>query len=358
MINGFQKRSLKTKIIEMEKISKTLIIGFLFVTLFTSSIWSQQNFKPVNKNASPEAKELLEYLYSINEKKIISGHCASGNDFNKWHKYVEDLTGKSPAIWGSGFGKYYKVGNGNAIVKEAIKRYKDGYIVTLMWHTGRPQDNPPFDWKTSTQGEMTDGEWKELTTSGTTLNKKWEKRVDSVATYLKELKKANIPVLWRPYHEMNGIWFWWGDKKGKDGYAKLWKMMYNRFVYHHKLNNLIWVWNANTPRDRENDEAYDYDLYFPGLDYVDVLAADVYHNDYKQSHHDDLLKLSKGKVIALGEVGEVPSPEILDDQPMWTWFMIWVQWVETHNTPQKVKDLYDYPRTLSLDEVKSDYNKK
>jgi mannan endo-1,4-beta-mannosidase len=121
------------------------------------------------------------------------------------------------------------------------------------------------------------------------------------------------------------------------------------------LDNLIWVWNANTPRDRENDEAYDYDLYFPGLEYVDVLAADVYHNDYKQSHHDDLLKLAKGKVIALGEVGEVPSPEILDNQPMWTWFMILVQWAETHNTRQQIKNLYDYPRTLSHDEVKNNF---
>lgn len=341
----------------MEKISNILIISFLFVLLFSSSVWSQQKFEPVNKNTSPEAKALLEYLYAINGKNIISGHHNYSSAMSKWHTYIENLTGKSPAIWGSDFGKYYVPGNGNSLVKEAIKRYKDGYIVTLMWHTGRPQDNPPFDWKTSTQGEMTDNEWKELTTPGTTLNKKWEARVDTIATYLKELKKANIPVLWRPYHEMNGIWFWWGDKKGKDGYVKLWKMMYDRFVDHHKLNNLIWVWNTNTPRDKKNDEAYDYELYFPGLDYVDVLAADVYHNDYKQSHHDDLLKLSQGKLIALGEVGEVPTTEILDEQPMWTWFMIWEKWVETHNTPQKVKDLYNYPRTLTLDEVKTGFNR-
>ena len=127
--------------------------------------------------------------------------------------------------------------------------------------------------------------------------------------------------------------------------------MYNRYVNYHKLNNLIWVWNTNTPRDRENDEAYDYELYFPGLEYVDVLAADVYHNDYKQSHHDDLLKLAKGKVIALGEVGEAPAPEMLTSQPMWAWFMIWSKWVETHNRPEQIKDLYNYPKTLSHGEV-------
>jgi len=341
----------------MGKLFKISIKGFLCILLLSSSVWSQQKFEPVNENASPEAKALLDYLYSINGKEIISGHCASDKDFNKWHKYVEDLTGKSPAIWGSGFYKYYKEGHADSIVQESIKRYKEGYVITLMWHTGRPQDNPPFDWKTSTQGELTENEWKDLTTAGTPLYKKWETRVDTIATYLKQLKKAKIPVLWRPYHEMNGIWFWWGDKKGKDGYVKLWKMMYDRFVNHHKLNNLIWVWNANAPRDRKDDEAYAYELYFPGLEYVDVLAADVYHNDYKQSHHDDLLTLSKGKIIALGEVGEVPNPEILINQPMWNWFMVWVQWVETHNTPKQIKALYKYPKTLSHGDVKEEWKK-
>ena len=354
---GIKKNYQELELFMMKKVYKIAVISFYFVFLFTNSICGQQKFNPVNKNATPEAKALLEYLYSIEGEKIISGHCASGKNFNQWHNYIENLTGRSPAIWGSGFGNYYKKGHADSVVQEAVRRYREGYIITLMWHTGRPQDNPPFDWKTSTQGEMTDTEWKELTTPGTALNMKWEARVDSIAIYLKKLKDAKVPVLWRPYHEMNGIWFWWGDKKGEDGFVKLWKMMYDRFVNYHNLDNLIWVWNANAPRERKNDEAYDYELFFPGIEYVDVLAADVYHNDYKQSHHDDLLKLGKGKVIALGEVGEVPSPEILASQPMWTWFMIWVQWAETHNTPHQLKELYKYPKTLSHDDVKTEFEK-
>ena len=332
------------------------ILVFLLLQLFLNTAFTQ-SFDPVNKNASPAARELLQYLYSVSGKKIISGQCISDKDMDKWPQYIKDITGKLPAVWGSGFYHYYVDGYADKIVNEAIKRHQEGHIITLMWHTGRPQDNPPFDWKTSTQGEMTDKEWKELTTPGTPLYKKWESRVDTIAGYLKKLQRAKVPVLWRPYHEMNGIWFWWGDKKGENGYVKLWKMMYDRFVHHHKLNNLIWVWNANAPRDLKDDEAYDYNLYFPGSDYVDVLAADIYHNDYKQSHHDDLLKLAKGKLIALGEVGEVPDPEILKQQPMWTWFMIWVQWAETHNTPGQIKKLYNHPETLSLEEVRAEKHK-
>lgn len=327
----------------------------LIIVLLASVLSAQQRFEPVNKNTSPEARALLEYLYSINGKKIISGHHNYSQNMDQWHKYVEDLTGKSPAIWGSDFINYFEEGNAEAIIKEATQRHRDGYIVTLMWHTGRPQDDPPFDWKTSTQGEMSEQEWNDLITPGTDLHEKWIHRVDTIASYLKQLQDLKVPVLWRPYHEMNGIWFWWGDKKGKDGFEALWKMMYERFVNHHHLSNLIWVWNTNAPRDKENDEAYAYELYFPGLQYVDVLAADVYHNDYRQEHHDQLRELARGKVISLGEVGEVPTTDILNDQPYWTWFMIWSKWVETHNTPEKIEALYDYPRTLSHGDFEINY---
>lgn len=322
---------------------------FLATLVITSC---NKSIEPVNRDASPEARELLAYLYEISGDKIISGHHNGGSNMNRWHNYVEELTGKSPAIWGSDFYHYYEDGVAQNIIDTAIMMHDRGYIVTLMWHTGRPQDDPPFDWATSTQGEMSDAEWKELITPGTALHQKWEERVDTIAGYLKILQDRHIPVLWRPYHEMNGIWFWWGDKKGEYGFASLWKMMFDRFVNYHHLNNLIWVWNTNAPRDRENDEAYAYELYFPGLDYVDVLAADVYHNDYRQVHHDQLLELAEGKVIALGEIGEVPSPEILDQQPMWAWFMIWSRWVQTHNTPGQIKALYDYDRTLSHSDIK------
>ena len=50
--------------------------------------------------------------------------------------------------------------NGQTIVNEAIKKNKEGYIITLMWHQGRPTDNPPFGWKESIQGKLTDAEWQ------------------------------------------------------------------------------------------------------------------------------------------------------------------------------------------------------
>ncbi len=311
-----------------------------------------QGIAPVNKNATPEARRLLAYLYRINGKYILSGEHNFNQNMNQFSDSVKAITGKYPAVWGTDFIWNGMQDNGQAIVDETIRKHRDGYIVTLMWHQGRPTDNPPFGWKVSVQGKLTDAEWKELTTVGTPLYKRWLAQIDIVAGYLQQLKEAHVPVLWRPYHEMNGIWFWWGNKKGPDGIQKLWKMMYDRYVNHFHLDNLIWVWGANGPRDIPGDEAYDYKDFYPGLNYVDILGADIYHMDYEQKDYNDLLQLAHGKLIALTECGELPNGIILDAQPKWSWFLVWTNFIYTNNSPRQVREVYDRPQTLTHDEVK------
>jgi mannan endo-1,4-beta-mannosidase len=116
-----------------------------------------------------------------------------------------------------------------------------------------------------------------------------------------------------------------------------------------KSDNLIWVWNPNAPRDWENDEAYAYHLFYPGHDYVDILAADIYKSDYKLSHHDELLELADGKPIAIGECGRLPDPEFFDRQTQWTWFMVWAEWIWRHNEPENVRAIYNHPRVKSME---------
>jgi len=327
----------------------------LFLIAILLYYWqlTAQPFEPVNKNASKEARQLLAYLYQISGKQIVSGHHNYNHRLMQFSERAYSITGKYPAIWGSDF-IFSGSNKSKEVIEEAIKQYDNGTIVTLMWHAVRPMDiagTVENEWKNSVQAELTDTEWQELITQGTPLYNKWLAQIDEVAEYLKILRDKNIPVLWRPYHEMNGIWFWWGDKKGEKGFKQLWINMYSRYVNYHKLNNLLWVWNTNAPRIKENDDAYDYANYFPGLDYVDVLAADVYNNDYKQSHHDDLMKLAAGKLISLGEVGQMPTPEILDKQPNWCWFMTWANFIDKANQPDEVKRLYNDKRVITKDEL-------
>jgi mannan endo-1,4-beta-mannosidase len=334
--------------------NKKIALTALMLLTWLSFAFNQSEL-PVTPNATKEAKELLAFLYQISGKNILSAQHNYSRHMTKDSKRAKELSGNSPAIWGCDFG-FREIENRDKVVQEAIKQNQNGSIITLMWHTVRPVDNEPGEWMENVQSDLTDQEWNELITPGSPLNLRWQKQVDTVAYYLKVLRDKHIPVLWRPYHEMNGMWFWWGDKKGENGFKKLWIMMYERYTKVHHLNNLIWVWSPNSPRDTPNDEAYDYAYYFPGTEYVDVLATDVYHNDYKQCHYDNLLKLAKGKPIAMGEVGEMPTPAILDQQPKWCYFMVWAGFLDSSNTPEKVSALYHDKRTINLETLK-DYRK-
>lgn len=67
--------------------------------------------------------------------------------------------------------------------------------------------------------------------------------MDHMAELLKPFCEKSIPILWRPFHESEGDWFWWGAK-GPEVAKQLYRMMYERYTVYHGLNNLIWVWNS------------------------------------------------------------------------------------------------------------------
>jgi mannan endo-1,4-beta-mannosidase len=215
-----------------------------------------------------------------------------------------------------------------------------------MWHAVRPTEEEPVTFDGSICNGMLSGDdWRDLLTEGTTTHTRWLRQVDVIAQYLKQLRDASVPVLWRPYHEMNGTWFWWGGREGPDGYAALYRQLYQRLVQVHHLDNLIWVWNANAPRE----DAAAYSGFYPGHDVVDILAADVYANDYRQSHHDQLRELAAGRPIALGEVGVIPTPEVLAAQSHWSWFMIWTNFLTRDNTPGEIRRLFESARVSHRD---------
>ena len=329
---------------------KAFVLFFLII--FTGFKISAQSYKPVNPNASAGVKKELAFIYEIKGKQILSGQQNYNSDLNVFSDSARNITGQYPAVWGTDFINWGDKDLGPQVVSEAIKKAKEGYLISLMWHEGKPTDNPPYEFTKNILAKMTDAEWNELITPGTALNKKWLDQVDVIAGYLKQLQDAGVTVFWRPYHEMNGVWFWWGNRKGPNGITKLWKMMYDRYTNYHHLNNLIWVWGANGLRDIPFDEAYDYKDYYPGPDYVDILGADVYHFDYEQKDYEALLKVANGKPIALTETGELPKPEILKVQPQWAWFMVWTSWLWTDNTHDRVKQVYALPQTLSHEAVK------
>jgi len=330
--------------------------------LFAASLFGADDaVKPAAPNASPEARALLKFLYSISGKYTLTGQHNFPDIKDRNTRFASNYIGKTPVLFSTDLG-FAKDGDTDSylarpdIVEEAKRQHRLGSIVTICWHAVPPTADEPVTFRpqpgraapeslASVQGQLLDWQFKDVLTPGTELYKHWCKQVDTIAVYLKKLGDAHVPVLWRPYHEMNGSWFWWGGRLGTYGTASLYRQLFDRFVNHHKLNNLVWVWSV----DRPNKPEMRFSNYFPGSRYLDVLALDVYGGDFNRSYYDSLVVLSKGKPLVLGEVGTPPPLEILASQPKWEYWVIWAGMVRNTSKKQHRTFIAD-SRILSLED--------
>jgi len=314
--------------------------------------WAQTAPTPVNPHATPEARALLAYLYAISGKGTITGQHNFPNHGSRWSDGAYELTGKYPGLFGQDFG--FSGGDDKdsvlsrpAMIEEVERQYRNGVVIALTWHAVKPTEDEPVTFKNSVQGKLTDAEWHELLTPGSPLNLRWCAQVDVIAGYLQQLRDAHVPVLFRPYHEINGNWFWWTGRPGKDGSAALYRMIFDRFVNVHHLDNLVWVWNVNAP----SMNAGPVENYYPGPEYADVVTMDNY-GEFKLKYYNSMLTLAAGKPIALAEVGTLPTPAVLEQQPRWTYFMAWSGMLKSANTAEKVNATYHAPRALNRDDAR------
>ena len=340
-------------------------IALLFIPVFllyTGISTAQQNaVNPVTPNASPEARALLKFFYSISGRYILTGQHNFPNVKGRNTEFATEYIGKTPVIYSTDWG-FALDGNTDSylarqdIVNEAIRQNKLGAIVTICWHAVPPTADEPVTFQPipgadstklhSVQGKLLDQQFADILTPGTALYKHWCQQVDTIAYYLKELQDAHVPIIWRPYHEMNGDWFWWGGRQGQYSTIRLYRQIFARLVNYHKLNNLIWLWSV----DRPSTPPRKFSNFYPGSDFYDIAGLDVYGSDFNQNYYDSLLALTKGKPIVLGEVGNPPTPDILRRQPNWGYYVVWASMVR--NTLRKQYEvLMNDSRVLFLNDT-------
>ena len=316
--------------------------------------------KPVTPEASPEAKALLKFFYDISGKYTLTGQHNYPNTQDKNSEFAAKYIGKTPVVFTTDWG-FAKDGDYDShlarpdIVKEAIKQNRLGSIISICWHAVPPTADEPITFRpipgqspdslASVQGKLLDQQFKDVLTPGTKLYEHWCAQVDTIAHYLKQLQDAHVPILWRPYHEMNGDWFWWGGRRGKYGTAALYRQIFDRLVNIHKLNNLIWIWSVDRPAILERK----FSFYYPGNKYIDIVGLDVYGSDFNQSYYDSLVVLSKGKPLVLAEVGNPPTLDILKQQPKWAYYAIWAGMVR-NTLKRQYAELVNSPSVLSLED--------
>ena len=226
----------------------------------------QINASPVNANANADAKALYKYLRSIYGKKILSGQQELS-----WSNWIAQQTGKTPALVSVDLMDYspsrVERGTVGTSVEEAITHATRGGIVSVLWHWNAPTglyDTEAHKWWSGFYTDATD--FNVATALADTTNANYTlliRDIDAIAVQLKRLQTAGVPVLFRPLHEAEGKWFWWGAQ-GAEPCKKLWGILYDRLTNYHGINNLLWVWNSL---------AADW---YPGDATIDILSADVY----------------------------------------------------------------------------------
>ncbi|TYQ18198.1 UNVERIFIED_CONTAM: mannan endo-1,4-beta-mannosidase [Acetivibrio alkalicellulosi] len=321
----------------------------------------------VNPNATDEAKSLMSYLVDIYGKHILSGQqelCGSHNYEGAYAEftYLKELTGKMPAVRGFDFMNYRagtdstgkKLGWDDLCAERVIDWYNEkGGIPTVCWHWFSPGDIGGSGDRSFYTDDTTFSISKALT-PGTPENIAMLADIEFMAGKLKQVQDAGVPVLWRPLHEAEGGWFWWGAE-GSEPCVELYRLLYDKFTYEYGLNNLIWVW---TSYDFETSPAW-----YPGDDVVDIVGYDKYNakdglpnGSAISSTFYNLVQLTGGKkMVAMTENDTIPRvSNLINEMAGWLYFCPWYGWwvtSEQNNPKEWLIEMYQSDYCITLDEL-------
>jgi hypothetical protein len=274
---------------------------------------------------SVQAKKsaIIAYLQELQMHK----QTLSGVQINEFEAYMDCTsfdrlkikTGKSPAMLGLELMNAIAVPPyKDFVIDRALTQTENGGLVTLTWHERNPLEvcirGEFFD---CVQKPMTEETLRAILTAGTRENHLWLADVDKIAAVLKTFRDRGIVVLLRPYHEMNGGWFWWG-KKGT--YPQLWDALYEELVERQGLDNLIWVWSS----DRATPDAA---RFAPVKHKPDIVGIDVYETDQNSPAFTDgrnnlAATFGRNTPFAITEVGIVPTEAVLETTNP-AWVLLW-----------------------------------
>lgn len=297
----------------------------------------------IKSDAASARKKVMEYLYSMQGQKTIVGiHNREPNsEPSKQTDQAYAITGQYPALWSGDFlFSSSDVSNRWNMIYECKKQWENGSIVQLMLHVTPPTQAEAGNWDGGVVSKLTDEQWSSLITNGGELNKAWKKRLDTYAQYISYLKDNGVPVLFRPFHEMNQSMFWWAGRKGTNGTGALYRLTRDYLENEKGLDNIIWVWDMQ-------DLSYDWSEYNPGNDYWDIFAVDIYNSDYFTEYkYNQALSVAENKLIAIGECDKLPTAQQLKEQPRWSFVMSWAELTFSHNTNSEIQNLYWAENTI------------
>ncbi len=295
----------------------------------------------VDANASNETVALFYNLKKLAKTKFAIGQQDAFNGFyNNGSTSQSDImktTGYDPALLGSDFMFITdKNNNGQAdnwfyqqeikITNDVKAAYSKGMITAFCWHLREPNNETSFYASDMTADQQTTA-FKSILPGG--VNNAWYKlKLDKVASVVSNLKGSNgelIPIIFRPFHEFDGSWFWWGANYcSPDDYKTAYQFTVDYLKNTKGVHNILYAFSP----DNSYSTATNYLSRYPGDAYVDVLGMDNYGdlNNQGQAGSDlanaklkmvSDLAIAKVKIAAMTETGYQVTSAI---QPISGWF--------------------------------------
>lgn len=290
---------------------------------------------PVTPNATAQARKVLCYLYSQYGNHILSGQEEGGSDLEI--NYINTNTGKYPAI------RAFEA-NSDGAATRCLTYWTAGGLCMFGYHMGAPGQ---ADGYAGSQMKIA-GEIDKVLTVGTNENTVFNQRLDAVANRLLMVQAGGGVVLFRPFHEAGGTWFWWSMEGGAQ-YVRLWKYAFDRVINTNGVKNALWL----LPYDGSPDASF-----YPGKEYVDIGGADNYNKAYDYSPMTSIFTAARTifgttMPIALHECGPVVDPDQLQSSKTnWVFFSIWTQpYPEQYSTVAELQKVYSSSYVVSRDGV-------
>lgn len=307
----------------MKRIIYWVFVALPFLFFSCRELDKQSSIK---NNKSLETQNLYDNLFRIPNLGFLFGHhddtvYGIGWEGDEGRSDVKSVCGDYPAIISFDLGELELGGTYNLdkvsfekIKEEIINQYQRGGIVSLSWHVRNPL----------TGGSAWDT--KDTTTVNTILpggpnHRKFSGWLGKVADFINSLQTeegTKIPVLFRPWHENTGSWFWWGENLcTPEDYKALWHMTVDT-LQARGVNNVLYTYSSGI----EPQDTSEYLVRYPGDELIDVIGFDIYQSE-RETFLVDLERLLTivnnigkvhNKVVAITEIGY----EGLPDAKWWT----------------------------------------
>ena len=308
-------------------ISTAIVFWFLPVLSFSQN----GKYKIIDAKATKETKVLYANLNKISKNHILFGHQHATEYGHGWfgdenRSDVKSVTGSHPAVIGVDFSGLY--GGPEVVIekeKSSLRKiiadtYNRGGVTTVSWHFNNPVSKTNFYWNDTTAVAAV----KHIIPGGS-HHEKYKTILTTIAELAKSVKGNDgkvVPMIFRPYHEFDGDWFWWGRSHCTvDEFKALWRFTVSYLRDSLQVHNFIY---AFSPDNRFNSEEQFLERY-PGNEWVDMVGMDNYGDfgrDGKYNLEAGYQKLKivsdfaikAGKLAAFTETGL----ESIPDTVWWT----------------------------------------